>query len=80
MLSSDLWHHVGFVRTDYLEDRVASIFRVGKISELGTVLAVTSRLKTRRRNTNYMRREGTGVGYREPGGGRGFGLCIGQSG
>jgi hypothetical protein len=45
---------VGLVRTDVSEVCVASIFRVGRICELGTVLAVTIR---QRRNTNYMRKE-----------------------
>jgi hypothetical protein len=30
MLSSGMWRHVGLVRTDISEERVASIFRVEK--------------------------------------------------
>jgi hypothetical protein len=43
MPSSWMWRHAGIVRTDVSEERVTSIFRVQRISELGT-LAVTSKL------------------------------------
>jgi hypothetical protein len=36
------WCRVGFVSTDVLEEHVICTFRVEKISELGTALAVTS--------------------------------------
>jgi hypothetical protein len=56
---------LGLVRTDILEECVASIFRVAKINKLGTTLAVTNE-----RNTNYMRREGI-EGIQSGGGGFG---------
>jgi hypothetical protein len=37
-------HHVALVRTDVSEERIASIIRVERISELGTALAVTSKV------------------------------------
>jgi hypothetical protein len=40
MSSSGKWRHVGLVRTDVSEERIASIFRIKIIGELGT-LAVT---------------------------------------
>jgi hypothetical protein len=45
MPSSGLWRRVALVRTDVSEERVASIFRVDRISELETAFAITSRLK-----------------------------------
>jgi hypothetical protein len=42
MLSSAMLHRVALVRTDVLEECVASIIRVTRIGELGTTLAVTS--------------------------------------
>jgi hypothetical protein len=41
---------VNLVRTDVSEERRASIIRVKRIGELGTTLAVTSSLRTLRRN------------------------------
>jgi hypothetical protein len=41
-----------------VEERIASIIRVKRISELGTTLAVTSNWSILRRNTNYMERIG----------------------
>jgi hypothetical protein len=41
MASSGMLRHVGLVRTDVLEELSASIIRVTRISELGT-LAITS--------------------------------------
>jgi hypothetical protein len=38
-------HRVALVRTDVLEERSASFIRVAKIGELGTTLAVTSKLE-----------------------------------
>jgi hypothetical protein len=35
-------HHVALVRTDVLQECIASIFRVTRISKLGTMSAVTS--------------------------------------
>jgi hypothetical protein len=40
------------VRTDVLEELSASFFRVTRIGELGTTLAVTSNRRTLQRNTN----------------------------
>jgi hypothetical protein len=51
------------VRTDTLEEHVSYIFRVERVSELGTVLAVTSNWSTLQRNTNCMRMESIRVGY-----------------
>jgi hypothetical protein len=36
-----MWHRVTLVRTEVSEERIASIFRVETISELGATLAVT---------------------------------------
>jgi hypothetical protein len=41
MPSSGMLRRVALVRTDVLEERIASINRVTKISELGIALAVT---------------------------------------
>jgi demethoxyubiquinone hydroxylase (CLK1/Coq7/Cat5 family) len=38
-------------RTDVSEERIASIFRVTRVGELGTKLAVTSNRLTLQRNT-----------------------------
>jgi hypothetical protein len=43
---------VGLGRTDVSEERIASILRVTRIGEIGTMLAVTSNQSTQRRNTN----------------------------
>jgi hypothetical protein len=43
-LRSDVWRRVGLVRTDVLGNRVASIFRMERILEVGTTVTVTSRL------------------------------------
>jgi hypothetical protein len=42
MASSGMLRHVALVRTDVLEERIASITRVTRIGELGITLAVTS--------------------------------------
>jgi hypothetical protein len=44
---------VALVRTDVSEECSASNFRVTRINELGTSLAVTSNRNTLRRNTIY---------------------------
>jgi hypothetical protein len=44
MPSSGMWLRVGLVRTDVAEEHVASSIRMERIRELGTTLAVTSRL------------------------------------
>jgi hypothetical protein len=50
MASSGMLHHVALVRTDILEEHSASIMRVTRISELGT-LAATSNQHMLQRNT-----------------------------
>jgi hypothetical protein len=50
MLSSEMLHCVALVRIDVSDDRVASIIRVRRLIELGT-LAVTSNRSMLRRNT-----------------------------
>jgi hypothetical protein len=42
MPSSGKWRRVDLVKTDISEERVVSIIRVEKISELGTTLAVNN--------------------------------------
>jgi hypothetical protein len=42
MPSSWMLHRVALIRTDISEERIASVIRVTRISELGTTLAVTS--------------------------------------
>jgi hypothetical protein len=42
MPSSGMLRHVAFVRTGNLEELSASIIRVTRIGELGTMLAITS--------------------------------------
>jgi hypothetical protein len=39
---SGMLRHVALVRTDILEEHIASIIKVERTSELGTVLTVTS--------------------------------------
>jgi hypothetical protein len=48
---------VALVGSDVSEERIAYIFRVGRISELGTELAVTSNCSTPGRINHYMRKE-----------------------
>jgi hypothetical protein len=50
MPSSVMWRHVAFVRTEVSEDRIASIIRVKRISELGVKLAATSNWSTQQRS------------------------------
>jgi hypothetical protein len=51
MASSGMLHRVALVRTDVSEELSASFFRVARIGELGTTLAVTSNRRTLRTNT-----------------------------
>jgi hypothetical protein len=44
MASSGMLRHVAFVRTDVSEELSASFIRVTRIDEVGTTLAVTSKL------------------------------------
>jgi hypothetical protein len=46
MPSYGMLRRVALVRTDIAEERIASIIRVTRISELGTTLAVTSNRRT----------------------------------
>jgi hypothetical protein len=55
MPSSRMLRRVALVRTDVSEERVASMIRVTRISELGTTLAVTS--NRRRLRISSHRRE-----------------------
>jgi hypothetical protein len=51
MVSSGMLHCLALVRTDILEELSTSFIRVTRISELGTMLAVTSNRHTLRRNS-----------------------------
>jgi hypothetical protein len=46
-----MFSRVALVRTDISEERIASIIRITRLSELGTTLAVTSNRGTLRINT-----------------------------
>jgi hypothetical protein len=52
MPPSGMLHRVALVRTDVSEESSACIFRVTRIDELGTTLAVTSNRCTLRRNVS----------------------------
>jgi hypothetical protein len=54
MASSGMLRRVGHVRTDFSEELSASIIRVTRTGEHGT-LAVTSNRRTLQRNTKYRR-------------------------
>jgi hypothetical protein len=51
MLPSVMLRCAALVKTDVLEECIASIIRVTRISELGTTLAVTSNQNMLQRNT-----------------------------
>jgi hypothetical protein len=53
MPSSGILRHVALVRIDVSEELSASIIRVTRIGELGT-LAITSKRHTLRRNAKYL--------------------------
>jgi hypothetical protein len=53
MAPSGMLRCVALVRTDVWEALSASFIRVTRIGELGTTLAVTSNLRTLRRNTKW---------------------------
>jgi hypothetical protein len=53
MVYSGILRLVGLVRTDVSEECSASFIRVTRISELGTMLAITSNRRTLRRNAKY---------------------------
>jgi hypothetical protein len=53
MPSSGMLRLVAIVRTNVSEERIASIIRVTRIVELGTMSALTSNQNTLRRNTVY---------------------------
>jgi hypothetical protein len=42
--SFGMWRRAGLVRTDISEERIASIFRLGRIRERGAALQLASRL------------------------------------
>jgi hypothetical protein len=46
--SSGMLHHVALIRTDVSDKRSASIIRITRIGELGTMLAVTNKRLTLR--------------------------------
>jgi hypothetical protein len=54
-MSSGMLRRVALVRTDVSEEFSACFIRVTRIGELGTTLAVTSNLRTLRRNTIFLR-------------------------
>jgi hypothetical protein len=54
MASSGMLRTVALVRTDVSEELSASIIRVTRIGGLGTTLAVSSNLRTLRRNTKLL--------------------------
>jgi hypothetical protein len=51
MASSGMLGHVAIIRTNVSNVHIASIIRVARIGELGTMLAVNSNQRTLRRNT-----------------------------
>jgi hypothetical protein len=53
MPSSGMLLHVALVRTDVSKECRASIIRVTRIGELGTMLAITSNQCTLRRNEYF---------------------------
>jgi hypothetical protein len=53
MTSCGMLRHVALVRTDVSEELSASISKVIRVGELGTILAVTSNRRTLRRNTFF---------------------------
>jgi hypothetical protein len=53
-LSYGMLCHVALVKTDVSKECIASIIRVTRIGELGTVLAVTNNWSSLRRNTVYI--------------------------
>jgi hypothetical protein len=52
MVSSGMLRRVALVKTNVSEELSGPFFRVTRIGELGTTLAVTSNRRTLRRNTN----------------------------
>jgi hypothetical protein len=57
MPTSGMLRRLALVRTDVSEERIVCIFRVTRIGEPETTLAVTSNRSMLRRNTNYVRFE-----------------------
>jgi hypothetical protein len=54
MPSSGMIHRVALVRTDVPEELSSTIIRLTRIDELGTTLAITSNLRTLRRNKKWL--------------------------
>jgi hypothetical protein len=50
-MKNTVFLNVTFVRTDFSEERILSIIRVNRISEIGTMLSVTINRSTLRRNS-----------------------------
>jgi hypothetical protein len=46
----EMLRRVDFVRSDFLEEHIASIIRVARIDEVGTTLAINSNRNTLRSN------------------------------
>jgi hypothetical protein len=53
MASSGMLRRVAPVRADVSEELSASFIRATRVGDLGTTLAVTSNLRTLRRNAKY---------------------------
>jgi hypothetical protein len=58
---------------------IASIIRVERISELGTMLAINSNRRTLRKRSNYVRSYAAEWDTRMTGGGKGAGICRDHS-
>jgi predicted Zn-dependent protease with MMP-like domain len=54
MPSSGMLRRAALLRTAASEESIASIIRVTRIGEIGTMLALTSNLSTLRRNTKLL--------------------------
>jgi hypothetical protein len=76
-MKNEMWSRVALVGTDVSEIRIASIIRMKRIGEVGTMLAVTRNWSTLRRNADYVRKEAIEWNTRGMGGGEGVGFgCL----